>query len=867
MNDAEVSIKFKNQVTGEKKLEKYANTLKQINNVLSGMDIGITKQLENSASNIKQIDKNVDDMSNQIGIAFNFAAVTRFAGAIKRLGAGFTSLAKQSFDYLENFNLFQVAFKGNYESAERFINTMSEMYGLDESWLTQTVGKFKQLTNAMQLTEETGEKVAKLLTQMSLDISSLYNVDIDRAAQTLSSAMAGQTKPIRGVTGGDITQPTLQTTLDQLGIDKAVNQLSFAEKRLLIIISLTRQLNASIGDMGRTIESPANQLRIMNEQWERLTRAVGNVFLPILSKILPYLNAILMVLTEIISAIATLLGYKRDDFDYFDSAAKGAWDLDERLKSAGSSAKKLKQGLRGFDKLNVITTPNKGGSGVGGGAGGINPKLMDAFNAAFDEYQNKLGKVDMLATRIRDSIMSWLGFTKEIDEATGDVSFKLKEGYSNFKLIVGLISTIAGFKLLKGLKGLITGTSRLGKLLGTGGLYNTIKKIAKAAKVLGAKNGFLYVFYDSKLGKGLTKITAGFSKLASAIGVSSGALLGIIAAVAAVIAIFIKAYKTNEEFRKKVDELTNTIKNTFKPVIDLISKAIESLKTIVKSFTDNVLKPLINTISKILTPVIEVVVDVLQDVFDTLSPIIEKIVNTLSPIIKDITEYLTENVFPILGKIFEVIGKIFEALSPILSPILKGAIEMLLVPIKFLADIISGIFTVVDWLYTNLVKPFLDWVVKKIEEKVVPAIQSISTIVNSVKKAIQEVVDWWNNLKFNKKSVNVEALAEVSSKSALAGVDLSKIKKKAEGGLPPVGQLFIANERGPELVGHIGGKSFVANQNQMMDLLDKKLGNAQSNPVNATFVIQVGNKELAKQVITDLQDIAKTNGKPIMIGN
>lgn len=190
-NDTEVSIKFKNQVTGEKKLKEYAETLKVVNSVLSGMNTSLVKDIETSAKATKDITKDVSSMSKKVGIAFNYSLITKFAGGIRKLGSSFSALTKQSFDYLENFNLFQVAFNGNYNSAERFINKMSEMYGLDESWLTQTVGKFKQLTNAMNLTAETGEKVSTLLTQMSLDISSLYNVDIDRAASTLSSAMAG----------------------------------------------------------------------------------------------------------------------------------------------------------------------------------------------------------------------------------------------------------------------------------------------------------------------------------------------------------------------------------------------------------------------------------------------------------------------------------------------------------------------------------------------------------------------------------------------------------------------------------------------------------------------------------------------------
>ena len=192
------------------------------------------------------------------------------------------------------------------------------------------------------------------------------------------------------MTGADITQNTLQNTLDTMGIERAVSQLSFAEKRLLIIISLTQQLNQATNDFGKTIESPANQTRILNEQWHRLTRAVGNVFMPILAKILPYLNAILMVLTEIINLVASLFGFNIEDFDYGVAGTSDAFlDMKDSIDGASESAKKLKSGLRGFDKLNVISTPSSGSSG-GGAGGGIDPKIEDAFNNAFKKYNDML---------------------------------------------------------------------------------------------------------------------------------------------------------------------------------------------------------------------------------------------------------------------------------------------------------------------------------------------------------------------------------------------------------------------------------------------------------------------------------------------
>lgn len=488
-NQTEVSIRFKNYISGEKRLEKYAETLAKIRSVTSGIDSGMIKNIEKSATSTNKIKDDTKDISKYIKLAFNYTTIREFSRALNRVFTTMSNLATKSSDYLENINLFQVAFDNTYRNAEQFVNKLNEMYGLDESWLIRTVGIFKQLSNAMNLSTEQGTKLSTLLTQMSIDISSLYNIDIERASSTLQSALAGQTKPIRGATGADITQNTLQQTLNELDIDAKITDLTYAEKRLVTIVSLTRQLSEATNDFGRTIESPANQMRILSEQWERLSRAMGNLFMPILAKILPYLNAILMVLTEIINTIATLLGFNAGDYDYFSGVADSVLDLEDGLDSASESAKKLKQGLRGFDKLNVITTPSNASSGVTGGTGTIDPKIWEAFNDAFDKYNSKLENVQMKATKIRDAIMDWLGFTKEIDPLTGDISFKyqgikttLKNMWSWFSKLSPEAKVLAGYIGYLVTKNTITLLGKFIKLLGATGLYKDITKLLKPFK-------------------------------------------------------------------------------------------------------------------------------------------------------------------------------------------------------------------------------------------------------------------------------------------------------------------------------------------------------------------------------------------------
>lgn len=1144
--DAEVSIKFDNKVTGEGKLQKYAETLSKINSVVSGMDSGVLKQIESSANNMQQIDSSTASLKNKAHAAFDYMAVTKFAGAIKKLGAGFTNLAKQSFDYLENFNLFQVAFQGNYTNAEKFVNKLSEMYGLDESWLVKTTGKFKQLSNAMGLVGETGEKVSQLLTQMSLDISSLYNVDIDKAAQTLSSAMAGQTKPIRGVAGGDITQATLQTTLDQLDIDKRVNQLTFAEKRLLIIISLTNQLKGSINDMSRTIESPANQLRILNEQWNRLTRAVGNVFLPILAKILPFLNAILMVLTEIISLFAkfvqSLLGFSDSDFDYFDEASVSVNNFGKATGNANKELKKLKQGLRGFDKLNNITSPSSGSGGSGvGGVGGINPKLLNAFNDAYKSYQDQLEDVEMKATKIRDTIMEWLGFTKLVDEETGDVSFKfdhitggtvlgaLAVGGAIFKgisLIFGILKNIGLLKFpllsklfgglfgskaaggvsdalngagsigeaannnakslkipsvktillgladlaiivagltalmlaigaLMSIKGVKEATTRgiqtvvevftgiakiliplavvtagmvaLGSLGGTGvgavamGLADVAIVIIGTEAVMMAVGGLAALVGSSTITSGIdttVQVFEGISKILlplglltvglAAAGLAGGAGAGAIVIGLADMALVIGGTMAVVTALGALSQL-EFVKNNLDSGIDLIVKLFEGLGRIAGAIVGGLVSEVLNSVGKSLpefgknlglfmeyaSPFFDKVVSVNTDVAQSVGYLADAILKlTAAQVLRGLTGWFSKRI-PLseFGEQLKEFGPSFKSFANDLNGIPKTTVEKTKITAEAMLILIDmanqipnqggllaalvGDNTLGDFakMLPNFGLNFADFskkvagtdskVVEKskdIKDAMLNIIEfakkipnegglaaffagdnglkafgeslksfgasfksyadSISKIdianVNNVTNAISAIVDSAKKIKDNglgktmksfgddlkdsaddiakffktaftegggksagetfgkgivkgiKKAINDGKiklqLKDSSGNNAGGSYSFKATASYAKGGLPPVGQMFVANEKGPELVGQIGGQSFVANQNQVVDLLDKKLGDAKANPINATFVIQVGNREIAKQVINDLQDMAKTNGKPITIG-
>lgn len=187
----EVSIQFKNSITGEKKLEKYKETLTQINSILNGLNTNTAKELETSANSTKTISADVKNIANKTNIAFNYTTIRTFTRSLQRLTQSMGSYINKSATYLENMNLLDVAYNNNTESATKFVNKLSEMYGLDESWGYRTVGIFKQLSNAMGVTAEVGDKLSETMTQFAIDVSSLYNIETNDAVSILTSALAG----------------------------------------------------------------------------------------------------------------------------------------------------------------------------------------------------------------------------------------------------------------------------------------------------------------------------------------------------------------------------------------------------------------------------------------------------------------------------------------------------------------------------------------------------------------------------------------------------------------------------------------------------------------------------------------------------
>lgn len=205
--------------------------------------------------------------------------------------------------------------------------------------------------------------------------------------------------------GVDLSEARLQQELFNMGIDASYSSLTQADKALLRYRAIIEQTTNAQGDMARTINQPANSLRVLQAQLQLASRAIGSLFIPALEAILPPAIAVVQVITEVINALAALVGFEMPEFTIPDSTGYGeiASGLDSIGDAAEGAAKEMNYLIGGFDELNVMDKnagSAAGGSSVGNILGGIELPEYDMFK---DYVGNQ---VDQIVDKIREFVDS-----------------------------------------------------------------------------------------------------------------------------------------------------------------------------------------------------------------------------------------------------------------------------------------------------------------------------------------------------------------------------------------------------------------------------------------------------------------------------
>jgi len=431
--------------------------------------------------------------------ALNVAAV---AITFRKIGHFIAQTVTESNKYQEDLNLFTVALGQYAAEAQNYAEKVSDVMGIDPAQWLRNQGVFNTLLTGFGDTAERAQLMSQNLTQLGYDISSFFNISIEDAMQKLQSGISGELEPLRRL-GYDLSQARLEQTALNLGIKESVANMTQAEKAELRYYAIMTQVTTAQGDMARTLEAPANQLRILQAQLTQAARAIGNIFIPALNAILPYAIAVVQVIREIANALANLAGFKLTDVDYsgVNSAAVGAGSLADNLDDAAGAAKKLKQYTAGFDELNVFAPNTGSGSGAGaGGAGGFDFDLP-TYDFLGDAVQTRIGEIK-----------------KMIEDTLAEITTIV----SGFMLAVGAILVVTGVNIPLGVGLMAAGAVGLAATVGLNWTAMSSELASTLALITGVVGGFLLAlgaimaFSGANLPLGIALMALGGASLVTA---------------------------------------------------------------------------------------------------------------------------------------------------------------------------------------------------------------------------------------------------------------------------------------------------------------------------------------------------------------
>lgn len=828
--------------------------------------------------------------------AISFVSIYR--AAAKLLGI---AIAKSS-QYTEDLNLFTVSMGKYAEEAYNYAQKVSDVMGIDPAEWMRNQGVFNTIIAGFGVAGDKAAFMAKNLTQLGYDLASFYNIDFESAMQKVQSGISGELEPLRRL-GYDLSVARLEQERLNLGIDKSVSSMTQAEKSQLRYYAMMTQVTQVQGDMARTLENPANMLRVLRAELEQAARAVGNIFIPILTKVLPIAIAVASALQEIIAAIAALFGVTVKSPKWGDaigSASAGSGAIADNMDSAAGSAKELKRYLAGFDELNVLPDQNQGGSGSGAGVGGGDlgldlpgyDFLKNAVTTQIDEWKKKL---EPLVSFVKDNLKEILGLIATIGIAL--LAWKLSNDFLNgimalktlgknglsipLTISAGVILTAASFSIefraikdaiedklnsfnfgeiiLSGLGGTV-GAGVIGK--GIGQLIFKAFKGSAVAKAITAGGGtistgligaaiggivagipmFVTGVYDAIMNglnvlngllvpAGATMAGAGIGaiigSLGGPIGTGIGALIGL--AVGALTDLGILIYQKWDEicaFFAPVAEWFNI--NVVQPISGFFSGLWDG---IVKTFS-----PAVTWFSDLWKSVSQT----FEDVFYNIGVLVSGTWETIKIVWGIVSDWFDTNVIQPVASFF--------------SDLWDGISSWAIKSWNKISTVFSGIAA---WFDANVIRPivgfFTDlWTdITVIFGKVVGFFKGI---INGVLSGLNSAISYaFGGINSILRSIRGFSIAGFTPFSGLREISVPQIPMLADGGFVDQGQLFIAREAGAEMVGSIGRRTAVANNDQIVDGITYGVREANDDVVTAIYAV-------AQQIIAEMRNQGNGGG-------
>ena len=846
----------------------------------------LKRQTTSAANHVERqtakMKKSFGGLGRMVASVLGIGAIAAFAKSCIDLGS----------DLAEVQNVVDVTFGRMSGTVDAFAKNAITQFGLSELTAKKYMGTYGAMAKSFGIVEEAGYQMSAAITGLTGDVASFYNLSTDEAYTKLKSIFTGETESLKEL-GVVMTQTALDQYALNNGFGKTTAKMTEQEKVMLRYQFVMSSLSDASGDFARTSQSWANQVRVLSLQFESLKATIGQGLINAFTPVIRVINTILAKLQTLVAyfkaftvALFGDAGGSSDIADSMNSVEGSSGAVADNMGSAAKSAKDMKKSLAAFDEINNLSSSASGGSGGGDGSGGAVPDFGTMGGELFPDVTIS-PSVEAAAKKVKDildAIQKAAEPTKEAlqrlwNEGLAVLGNFVWTGLKDF--LNDFLIPLGEWTLGEGLPEFLDITNELLKSIDWEKLNESLDKLWKALEPFTENVGRGLLWFYRHVLSPLASYTVNYL-IPEFLDRISEALEGINFYIEKVKPAFkwlgekldwLNGLGGDKPIIKEwvsesaVDNLINSV-GAFR-VIKRFADAMKNWKGLETWWNEEVL-PYLDKIEW--EELWNVVIDTMLFVLAGIPPKWRE----------KIQEWWDQHVTPFFSR--ERWSNLYSSINEELQK-------------KWGEAAVDWNGNLSEWWNTKVMPWFNGEKWNKIVE----------TIRTSIKKTWDEadeqwkkdIQNWWDNdvTKWFKADTWKEALSgvrtgfEAAFNSAFEGVkgiwnkfaewlneklsfeikpfsiagrefggtkiSLGKLPTFATGGFPAAGQMFIARESGPEMVGRIGSRTAVANNDQIIDGVAKGVYMAISSGGNEDSLYRAFRRALQETDLTAVMDTDK----------